>query len=118
MVANNGAVVVEQSGNAVVIKGKLAELEEFASSVSAQGSAKWIGLDIATDLDTIEGATWGGSYTMTAADVEEAAGLGLGAGHIVFWVKAEQLAEAPYAISIGAEGKESAQLSVAFEEQA
>ena len=118
MVFNNGAVVVEQSGDAVVIEGKLADLHEFASSDANQGSAKWIGLDIATDLDTIVGATWGGSYTMTAADAEEAAGLGLGDGHIVFWVKAEQLANAPYSISIGAEGKEPAQLSVAFEEQA
>ena len=116
MVFNNGAVVVEQSGNAVVIKGNLDELRSFASSDENQGSAKWIGLDIATDLDTIEGATWGGSYTMTAADVEEASGLGLGAGHIVFWVKAEQVASAPYAISIGAEGKEPAELTVAFEE--
>ena len=57
MVANNGAVVVEQSGNAVVVKGKLENLISFPSSNPAQGEHKWIGLDIATNLDTIEGAT-------------------------------------------------------------
>ena len=62
MVANNGAVAVEQSGNSIVVKGKLADLVEFPSSVAAQGTHKWIGLDIATNLETIEGATWNG-YT-------------------------------------------------------
>ena len=117
MVANNGAVVVEQSGNTVLVKGKLADLVEFPSSNPAQGTHKWIGLDIDTGLDTIEGATWNG-YELTSADVEEAAGLGLGAGHIVFWAKAEAIAETPAQIEIGAEGKEPVQLSVAFEEQA
>lgn len=115
MVINNGAVVVEQSGDSVVVKGHLDDLVEFPSSNQAQGSAKWIGLDIDTGLDTIEGATWNG-YTLTAADVEEAAGLGLGAGHIVFWTKAEAIAETPAQIEIGAEGKEPKHLVVSFEE--
>ena len=59
-------------------------MKTFASTNEAQGSAKWIGLDIATDLETIVGATWNGSE-LTQADVDEAASVGLGAGHIVFW---------------------------------
>lgn len=115
MVFNNGAVVVEQSGNNVAVKGALANLHEFPSSVEAQGTHKWIGLDIATDLDTIEGATWNG-YTLTSADAQEAAGLGLGAGHIVFWAKADAIAESPAQIEIGAAGKEPVTLSVSFVE--
>lgn len=117
MVANNGAVAVEQSGNSIVVKGKLADLVEFPSSVAAQGTHKWIGLDIATDLETIEGATWNG-YTLTAADVEEASGLGLGAGHIVFWAKADVIVSSPASIEIGAEGKDAVTLTVSFEDQA
>lgn len=117
MVANNGAVTVEQSGNAVVIKGKLAELTEFPSSVASQGTHKWIGLDVATDLESIVGATWNG-YALADADVEEASGLGLGAGHIVFWAKADALAENPVSIEIGAADKDAVTMTVAFEEQA
>ena len=115
MVVNNGAVTVEQSGNEVTVRGDLDELVEFPSSNAAQGSHKWVGLDIATNLETIVGATWNG-YELTAADAEEAAGLGLGAGHIVFWAKAEAIAENPAAIAIGAEGKDTVNLTVAFAE--
>jgi len=66
-------------------------LNSFASTNPAQGSGKWIGLDLNTGLDTIVGATWGDSYELTQADVDEAASVGLGAGHIIFWTKAEDL---------------------------
>lgn len=115
MVVNNGAVEVEQSGESVVIKGKLEDLVTFPSSNAAQGEHKWIGLDIDTGLETIVGATWNGSE-LTAADEEEAAGLGLGAGHIVFWTKADVISITPATITIGAEG-ESVTLTVAFEEE-
>ena len=114
MVVNNGAVEVEQSGTSIVIKGKLEDLITFPSSNPAQGEHKWIGLDIDTGLETIVGATWNGAE-LTAADAEEAAGLGLGAGHIVFWTKAEAIATTPATITIGAEGARVT-LTVAFEE--
>lgn len=114
MQTNNGAVTVEQSGDEVAVKGSLDSLVSFASSNPAQGEHKWIGLDIDTGLDSIVGATWNG-YTLTQEDADEAAGLGLGAGHIVFWAKAEAIAETPAAIAIGAED-EVVNLSVAFVE--
>lgn len=114
MQTNNGAVTVEQSGDEVAVKGSLDSLVSFASSNPAQGEHKWIGLDIDTGLDSIVGATWNG-YTLTQDDADEAAGLGLGAGHIVFWAKAEAIAETPAAIAIGAED-EVVNLSVAFVE--
>lgn len=89
--ANQDAVTVSQSGNVITISGSLDDLRSFASTDPNQGSGKWIGLDLNTGLDTIVGAKWGDSYTMTQADVDEAASVGLGAGHIIFWVKAEAL---------------------------
>ena len=66
-------------------------MNSFASTNPAQGSGKWIGLDLNTGLDTIVGAIWGDSYELTQEDVDEAASVGLGAGHIIFWTKAEDL---------------------------
>lgn len=83
-----------------MITGSLANLKEFASTNPAQGSGKWIGLDLNTGLDTIVGATWGDSYTLAQEDVDEAASVGLGAGHIIFWTKAEGL---PKTIKINGE---------------
>ena len=84
----------------ITISGSLDALEAFASTDPNQGSGKWIGLDLNTGLETIVGAKWGSSYTMTQADVDEAASVGLGAGHIIFWTKAEDL---PKTISINDE---------------
>ena len=114
MQTNNGAVTVEQSGDEVSIKGSLASLVSFASSNPAQGEHKWIGLDINTGLDSIVGDTWNGS-ALEQADEDEATGLGLAKGHIVFWAKAEALAEAARTIAIGAED-EVVNLKVAFVE--
>lgn len=80
-----------QDGTTITITGSLAELNEFASTNPAQGSGKWIGLDLNTGLDTIVGAKWGDNYTLDESDVAEAASVGLGAGHIIFWTKAETL---------------------------
>ncbi len=89
--ANQDAVTVTQNGNTITITGSLDALNSFASTNPAQGSGKWIGVDLNTGLDTIVGATWGDSYELTQADVDEAASVGLGAGHIIFWTKAEDL---------------------------
>ena len=107
MQTNNGAVGVEQSGNTVALSFDDDALVTFPSSNAAQGEHKWIGLDIATNLDSIVGATWNG-YEMTQDDVDEAAGVGLAAGHIVFWAKADAL---PISVTIGAEGKEAVTLT-------
>ena len=94
----------------------MAALNSFASTNAAQGSGKWIGLDLGTNLSTIEGATWDGS-PLTADDVAEAASVGLGAGHIIFWGKAANLLTGR-TITIGADGYESAEITVKFVNQA
>lgn len=107
-------MTVLQDGNNIVIRGSLDALNSFNSTNPSQGSAKWIGLDLGTNLNSIEGATWNGS-ALTADDVAEAASVGLGNGHIIFWGRADSLALTPKQITIGAEGYESVTIKVSFE---
>ena len=117
--ANQDAVTIEQTDDSIIIHGKLAELVSFESTNPGQQDAehKWIGIDLGTNLASISGATWGGSYTMTQDDVDEASSVWLGAGHIIFWTKADVIKESPATITIGAEGYESATYTVKFEEK-
>lgn len=95
------------------MSGDLEALNSFASTDANQGTGKWIGIDINTGLDTIEGAKWD-SYTLTAADVAEAASVGLGAGHIIFWAKAENLKANPRTVTISKTGSTSVTITVSF----
>lgn len=111
--ANQDLVNIMQVGNTVVVYCNKAELNSFASTNPNQGTAKWIGIDLATNLNSIAGATWG-NYVMTEADVEESASVGLGAGHIIYWAKADAIEAIPAEIVIGAAGFEAANLKVMF----
>lgn len=53
---------------------------------------------------------------MNQSDVDEAASVGLGAGHIIFWTKAEVIAETPREITIGAPDHENVTITIKFEE--
>ena len=108
--ANQDAVTVLQDGNNIVIRGSLDALNSFASTNPSQGTAKWVGLDLGTNVNDITKLTWNGSC-LGAEDVAEAASVGLGAGHIIFWAKAEQL---PRTIKIGGEGYTEAEIVVSF----
>lgn len=90
------------SGNLVISHSDEA-LRSFESTNPSQGSGEWIGFDIDTGLDSIVGVTWNG-YALTEDDVLEAASVGLGAGHIVFWAKADVISVSTRSINITAEG--------------
>ena len=87
-------------------------MNTFASTNPNQGSAKWIGLDLGTNVNDITQLTWNG-YALTSDDVAESASVGLGAGHIVFWAKAENL---PRTITIGGTDYEDAVITVSWNE--
>lgn len=56
------------------------------------GEAKWVALDYNTGESTIEGLEYinrGTTTTLGAEDIADATELGLGAGHMVVWVKAD-----------------------------
>lgn len=85
---NQENITLVQDGNTITIYPN-SELKTYASTNSAQGSHQWVALDIDTGLSTIVGATWNGAE-LDASDAAEAIGLGLRAGHIVFWYKADE----------------------------
>ncbi len=113
--ANQDAVQITRNGNNIVISGDLANLYDYPSSVQAQGTHKWVAIDIDTGLNSIVGATWRGE-PLTQADEDEAIGLGLGAGHIVYWAKADVIAVTPDNIVIGATGYSDVTVVVTFED--
>ena len=92
-----------------------AALESFASTNESQGSGEWIALDIDTGLESIEGLNWCDLAVLDASDVEEAASIGLGAGHIVFWVKADVVAIASRTITITADGYKPTKMVVKYD---
>lgn len=107
---NQDSIDVITVENEVFVIGKLDALNSFASTNPAQGEAKWVGLDIATNVDDITKLTWNG-YQLTADDVAEAASVNLEAGHIIFWAKAEAL---PKVIRIARENYGEVELKVSF----
>ena len=108
-------MTVTQDGSNIVVKGSLDALNSFNSTDPNQGLAKWVGLDLGTNLDSITKIKWNGS-ALSDADVAEAASVGLGAGHIIFWAKAESIALAPRTITLSAEGYDDAVITVSFQE--
>lgn len=111
--ANQNSVTVEQIGRDVIIRGKLADLQSYASANAEQGTAKWVCVVFDTKEGDITAVTYNGS-ALTAADVAEAASIGQGAGKFVFWGKAEVLAVTPKTITLGTAGKPTATYSVRF----
>ena len=110
---NQDKLTVTKNGNefTVNVAGGVDSLNTFASTNPAQGSGKWIGLDIDTGEKDITKVTFGGE-PLTQADVEEAASVGLGAGHFVLWLKAEVVAATPRTIILGTEGKEDTPITI------
>lgn len=86
--ANQDAITVTSSANAINIAADVDALNSFASTNPAQGSGKWVGLVVDTGLDDITKVSIDGT-ALTQADVDEAASVGVGAGSFVLWLKAE-----------------------------
>ena len=62
------------------------------------GEGKWVAIDYNTGESTIEGITYknrGTSVVLGADDIADATALGLAAGHMVVWVKADVAEETP-----------------------
>ena len=88
-------------------------MNSFASTNPSQGSAKWVGIDLGTNVSDITKLTWNGS-ALTADDVAEAASVGLGDGHIIFWARADSLKLAPKTITLGGEGYKDTVIQISF----
>ncbi len=111
--ANQAAVKVEQKGRAIIVKGKLNDLQSFASANQEQGTAKWLCVVFDTHEDAITDVTCNGS-AMTADDVTEAASVGQGAGKFVLWIKAEVVSITPKSVALATASKPAATYTVSF----
>lgn len=111
--ANQDAIEIKQKDNKIMIVGHLANLNSYLSTNEYQaslGASKWIALDLGTNISDITKLTWSGS-PLTQDDVNEAASVGLDAGHIIFWVRAEQL---PKVIKLGRAGYADSEYTIVF----
>lgn len=105
---NQNAIDILQMSNDIIVKSNGRELNTFASSNPNQGDGQWLAFDLDTGLESIIGLGWGDNYILAQEDVDEAASVGLGDGHIIFWAKAEAL---PRTVKISAPGYDVAELN-------
>jgi hypothetical protein len=80
-----------------------ADLAEYASSTPAQGTHKWVGMEITTGLSDITAVKYNG-YQLTAEDAAESASVGSSAGDIVMWLKADEILHTPKVFTLWASG--------------
>ena len=112
VVENQDITVFVQSGNKITISEQDGEQwGSYASSNPAQGTHEWVGIDINTGEKDITKVTYNGTL-LTQADVDEAADIGLPAGHFVLWVKADDTASYPRTITLGTQGKEDTKIVI------
>ncbi len=110
--ANNAKASVSFSDGVITVTADVDELEESESSVSGQGTHKWIGLGIGTGLSSVELVTYNGS-ALTDADATEAASVGLDqAGEFVLYIRADELVETEKVITLNADGYPEITISI------
>lgn len=110
-VANQNITKVVQTGNKITVSEDGGQWGEFPSDNPAQGTHEWVALDINTGEKDITKVTFNGTL-LTQADVDEAASIGLGAGHFVLWAKADDTAGYPREITLGTQGKENTKITI------
>lgn len=107
-------VVVNGDTIAVTVTGGVSSLEEWTSTDPGQallGDKPWIALDIDTGTKDITKLTYNGSK-LTTQDVEDAAAWGLGAGHIILWIKADEVETTPKTIVLSGEGYDTKTVTI------
>ena len=111
-VANNQAVqAVTLSGDTITVAVDLDDLVSFASSDPAQGSGKWLALEIGTGQASITDVQYNG-YTLTGQDVADAEATGCSAGSFVLYIKAESVAASPKTFTLTADGYSPRQITI------
>ena len=97
--ANQGKASVTTANDVIAISvtDGINGLDEYDNG--SGDSAKWIALDVATGINDITKLTYNGTR-LTQADVDAATAFQLEAGHILVWVDAGVVKEAPLAITL------------------
>lgn len=86
---NINNVTVEFNSDVITITGDINALQAYPSSNPAQGTHKWVPLEIATGLSSIVGVKFNGAE-LTEQDRQEALSLGMAEGSFVLWIKATE----------------------------
>ncbi len=88
-----------------------ADLAEYASSNPAQGTYKWVGMEITTGLSDITAVKYNG-YQLTAEDAAESASVGSSEGDIVMWLKVDEILHTPKVFTLWSSGYPKATFTV------
>lgn len=115
VVANSGLASLDTSTAGVwAISGDLDSMTESASSNPSQGTHKWIGLLIDTNIPELDGLSFGGS-PLTDADYQEAATFEQASGtndYIILYLKADDLTSRT--LTFTKDGYDTAEITVTF----
>lgn len=104
LIANQSKVTgIAIEDNIITVSVPVKELVAFPSSNPAQGTHKWIGMNITTGLSDITAIRYNGSQ-LTSADVTEAATVGGSAGDIVMWLKCDEIVNIPKVFTLWSTG--------------
>ena len=113
---NQGKARIASTADTVTVSvtGGVNSLKKWTSSDPDQatlGDKPWIALDINTKTSDITKLKYNGA-ALTQTDVDEAAAWGLGAGHIILWIKADDVKATPKTVTLSGDGYESATFTV------
>lgn len=75
------------------------------------GDQPWIAIDINTGVDDITKLTYNGE-ALTESDVADAAAWGLGAGHIILWLRANVVKTTPRKITLAGDGFDPVEITI------
>lgn len=107
------AITIEDGVITVAVP--VSELIAFQSSNPAQGTHKWVGMNITTGLPDITAIKYNGTQ-LTSADATEAAAVGGSAGDIVMWLKCDEIINTPKVFTLWASGYPEATFTVVIAE--
>jgi len=110
--ANHAKVVgVNYADGVIDVKVDVNELVAYPSSNPAQGTHKWLGLEIKTGVNPIAGVKFD-EYELTQGDADEAASVGCQAGSFVLYIKAEDIAVNPRVFKLSKAGYKTAEVTI------
>ena len=113
-------VTVNNDTIAVTVTGGIDSLNEWTSTDPGQaalGDKPWIALDIDTGLDDITKVSYNGS-ALTAQDVADAAAWGLGAGHFILWLRADDVHTGGKTFTLSGDDMDSVTVSITVDDAA
>lgn len=112
LVTNHSKVEsVSYGENEINVVVDIDELIAYPSSNPAQGTHKWLGLEIKTGVNPIAGVKFD-NYALTNEDASEAASVGCSEGSFVLYIKAEDIAVAPRVFSLSKGGYKTESVTI------